>query len=635
MAKSSIDIVISTILKKTGIDAARAALSNLATKTKDFAKAAGSNLTNIKSGFEMFASAATKALQLVSKAFKFETMAVQFKTLLGNLSDAKAHLKDLQDLGDTPPFSLEQFAAASRTLIVMTQGALGFKDSLKMVGDVAAATGQSIETISHEIGRAFAFIRDGQSLSRALMPLINLGVITPQVAKKLQDLQAAGASSVTMWREVESALGRFSGAMAETEKTAEGLIGAIGAQKDDILREFGAALLDVTKGGLQFLLEKMKELRESGAITEWAKKARDAIYTVIGAFKGLSDETTRTKTFSALKDVLIGGFEDAANGAGRILLKAAQAVGKLISQAISDFNPFSENSQWKKEVKVAKEMGIEGIGQWDWSHDDKKGIEKVRAEIARRERAAAAKEVGIGENSDGGESRFMRGINALKKLGQEAQKEREKMVHLEEGDAAKSIRPKTEQDERDKINAALAAADEKRKVEAARKAAEAEEKSRIAAEEKLHQQRIENIKKEVAARENEASAKERAISAAQTEFDRAFAMYRDPEQAAAQIAEERDYSSDYKQLQKDASRYGGKWRIDELSRLMAAGDTAGQAAKLEEWRKSSRLTPEVEAMVRAAAADKTRTTAEDELRQINANTKGLSQKLDELLKMKG
>ena len=68
---------------------------------------------------------------------------------------------------------------------------------------------------------------------------------------------------------------------------------------------------------------------------------------------------------------------------------------------------------------------------------------------------------------------------------------------------------------------------------------------------------------------------------------------------------------------------------------MATGDTQGQAAKLEEWRKSSRFTPEVEAMVRAAAADKTRTTAEDELRQINANTKGLSQKLDELLKMKG
>lgn len=160
-------------------------------------------------------------------------------------------------------------------------------------------------------------------------------------------------------------------------------------------------------------------------------------------------------------------------------------------------------------------------------------------------------------------------------------------------------------------------------------------RERIKVEQELHKLKVDNLKDEIDKQKSAADSQKSVASAAQTEFDRAFAMYRSPEQAATQIAEERDYAADYKQLQKDASRYGGKWRIDELSRLMAAGDTAGQAATLEEWRKSSRFTPEVEAMVRAAAADKTRTTAEDELRQINANTKGLSQKLDELLKMKG
>ena len=160
-------------------------------------------------------------------------------------------------------------------------------------------------------------------------------------------------------------------------------------------------------------------------------------------------------------------------------------------------------------------------------------------------------------------------------------------------------------------------------------------RERIKAEQELHKLKVDNLKDEIDKQKSAADSQKSVVSAAQTEFDRAFAMYRSPDKAAAQIAEERDYAADYKQLQKDASRYGGKWRIDELSRLMADGDTAGQAATLEEWRKSSRFTPEVEAMVRAAAADKTRTTAEDELRQINANTKGLSQKLDELLKMKG
>ena len=160
-------------------------------------------------------------------------------------------------------------------------------------------------------------------------------------------------------------------------------------------------------------------------------------------------------------------------------------------------------------------------------------------------------------------------------------------------------------------------------------------RERIKAEQELHKLKVDNLKDEIDKQKSAADSQKSVASAAQTEFDRAFAMYRDPEHAAAQIAEERDYAADYKQLQRDASRYGGKWRIDELSRLMAAGDTQGQAAKLEEWRKSSRFTPEVEAMVRAAAADKTRTTAEDELRKLNKTTEETKTMLENLLTMKG
>ena len=201
-------------------------------------------------------------------------------------------------------------------------------------------------------------------------------------------------------------------------------------------------------------------------------------------------------------------------------------------------------------------------------------------------------------------------VEAEEKRKEEAKKAAEKI--------AEEQNKKTEEQKRDEL-----------------KQIEEIKRERIKAEQELHKLKVDNLKDEIDKQKSAADSQKSVASAAQTEFDRAFAMYRSPEQAAAQIAEERDYAADYKQLQKDASRYGGKWRIDELSRLMAAGDTQGQASMLEEWRKSSRFTPEVEAMVRAAAADKTRTTAEDELRQINANTKGLSQKLDELLKMKG
>ena len=192
------------------------------------------------------------------------------------------------------------------------------------------------------------------------------------------------------------------------------------------------------------------------------------------------------------------------------------------------------------------------------------------------------------------------------------------------------------------------------------KAAQDAAKERERLDRELHQKRMDALREEIA-KQRELAAPLRAVAtAAQSEFDRAFAMYRDPEKARAQIAEERDYAADLKQLHKDASRYGGKWRIDELSQLMSAGDTQGVSDRLESWRKSSRFTPEVEAMVRASAAERTKTTAEDELRKLNeqtknletalreeskngtakldaiaTNTAGLASKLDQLLQVKG
>ncbi len=167
------------------------------------------------------------------------------------------------------------------------------------------------------------------------------------------------------------------------------------------------------------------------------------------------------------------------------------------------------------------------------------------------------------------------------------------------------------------------------------KAAQDAARERERLDRELHQRRMADLREEIAGQANAAAPLRAAANAAQGEFERAFAMYRDPERAAAEIGEERSYARDLDRLHRDAARYGGSWRIDELSRLMAAGDTQGQADALGEWRRSRRFTPEVEAMVRASAAERAKTTAEDELRRIEANTAGLAEKLDELLTMKG
>ncbi|MCR5839883.1 MAG: hypothetical protein K6G94_09665 [Kiritimatiellae bacterium] len=150
----------------------------------------------------------------------------------------------------------------------------------------------------------------------------------------------------------------------------------------------------------------------------------------------------------------------------------------------------------------------------------------------------------------------------------------------------------------------------------------------------LHKKRMDDLRAEIAAQKTAAASLKATSVAAQSEFDRAFAMFRDPTRAAAEIGEEKAYANDLDRLHRTAARYGGKWRIDELSALMAAGDTQGVQSRLESWRKSRSFSPEVEAMVRASASERTKTTVEDELRKIEGNTAGLADKLDELLNMK-
>jgi hypothetical protein len=107
------------------------------------------------------------------------------------------------------------------------------------------------------------------------------------------------------------------------------------------------------------------------------------------------------------------------------------------------------------------------------------------------------------------------------------------------------------------------------------KAAAEAAKERERLDREAHKKRMDDIRAEIAAATGKGNILKATAANAQNEFDRAFAMYRDPTHAASVINEEKDYRNDLNRLHRDASRYGGKWRIDELSRLMAAGDSQG------------------------------------------------------------
>lgn len=348
-----------------------------------FAKSVFANATNIRSSIQMVASTVRSALGNMRKAFAFEKMTVQFKTLIGSMDEARAHMAMLQRMGDTPPFSLEEFAAASRSMMVMSDGALGFERSLNIVGDAAAATGQPLETLAHAVGRAYAVIRDGQPISRATMELKNMGVITPATADKLDKMQQAGADNIAIWNELEAALGKFHGAMEETEGTADGLMGAISSQWDNTVRSFGGAFMDVAKEGLGALLAKLRELNENGVIEDWGGKVARAAGKAVEILKQAAGLFGKVKAaYDWIKDQAeIGG--GAVGGAiGYLMGGGRDLKGMLVAARDSGFDSIEEQIS-RREDAVKREEEIRDKAQSKRIAVQEGSVRKEAAERAK------------------------------------------------------------------------------------------------------------------------------------------------------------------------------------------------------------------------------------------------------------
>ena len=575
-------------------DATGNAVKSALSRLKSFAVSVGSNLQNIRAAFGMMQTAARNAVSFMQKAFAFEKMAVQFKTLIGNMDEAKAHMRMLQEMGDTPPFSLEEFAAASRSLMVMTDGALGYKRSLELVGDAAAATGQPIQSLAHEIGRAYAIIRDGQPLTRATMGLRNMGAITPAVAAKLDELQKSGASNIEIWNALTAELGRFKGAMAETEKTGDGLVGAIKSQWDDSLRTFGAALMETAKDGLQFLLDKMRTLNEDGTNDSWAahvvdalrkvKETAETVGTVVGAiwkYTGLSDAYHVAKgTIDSSLYTVTRGIAGMVEGEGFV-----DAWGNALKEGGAVFEKEAARGHF---IGGMADKGWLGSGM-KWAADDNR-----RDDEYERERDERIRESG------------------------RARRRRQK-----EEDAAMEAEKKKEEEERIQKQLAEAqakadakAAEEKAKAEAeaAKKAAEEEEKTRLALEREIAKERERLWRADLKAQEAEyrraqaaeADARSRLAEAAAKE-SQAWGWYRDRDSWTAQLREERAEAEAREQYEKDFEKLKDRYR---------------------DWRTSDRLSDDEELIRRVALAREEKAAAEEYAKQTAEATQACADALE-------
>ena len=211
----------------------------------------------------------------VEQSRKMEDLTAQFQTLTGSADAAKMMMEDLADFTSRTPFQLEGVAKSARTLLAFGTSVDDVKPLLGDLGDVAAATGASLEEISLVFGQVRA---EGKLTGERWRQLAErgivlddlfakkLGVSTKQVRKEI----SKGSVSFDMFREAFEKLndkgGKAEGGMARLAGTLSGKLSTLNDNIDLFAGRVGSKFAPALKIAVDALNELLTPLEKKSAV---------------------------------------------------------------------------------------------------------------------------------------------------------------------------------------------------------------------------------------------------------------------------------------------------------------------------------------------------------------------------------
>ena len=300
-----------------------------------------------------------------------------------------------------------------------------------------------------------------------------MGLITPEVAAKLNEMQKAGSSNIEIWNTLEGSLKKYDGAMKETESTVNGAIGALGSAWDDAIRSFGEQTNDALAGPLNDLAQWIHELDDDGVFESWGESVANVLGTIYDAAK---------KALSALKalsDHLKKGMKDEA--------PKQQFDEKASWELLSEekINPYNTKRTYKDiNGQIVEKYDVNERLERRWLREKAK-LERQAAEKKRKEEQMAAAKKKQDEE---------KALKDAEKAQKEAEKDRLR-AHENFMDEYELMEKNAQYEAQEAIDA-KAEAEEKAKAEyekALRKKAKEEEK----AAKKTHEQKMKLLNKEI------------------------------------------------------------------------------------------------------------------------------------------
>lgn len=276
-------------------------------KIKDFAltplKTVEQKLFSIKTligGLIAGATANKFVKQPVQMYADYEDLVTQFGVLLGSKDAAQKRIDELTTFAGQTPFTRDEIYQASRVLQTYTQGALATPDAtggLRMIGDIAAATGSEYTQVAGYMGRLYNEVkRGGESMGEPLAYLREMGALSAEQEKKIKEIATGSGTIETKWAEIAKQFSSTDGMMLEMSNQMNNLmLGVKSFFKNNVFMKLGAGISESLKPFLIDFRTWRSENKE--LIAGWASDiqnfAKEVSGKVLDVFRKIGTRASR------------------------------------------------------------------------------------------------------------------------------------------------------------------------------------------------------------------------------------------------------------------------------------------------------------------------------------------------------
>jgi len=335
-------------------------------------------------------------------AADMQTTKVRFATMMGNASQAKSMLSDIDKFAAKTPFQFDDLANGAANLMAFGVGAGDVMNTLQHLGDVASGTPATLDQIVNVFGKVQA---KGKASMEEMNRLMEAGVPILDVLAKQFGVTKAEVIKMTSggqvgFKDFEKAMfsmsdkgGMFFNMMDKQSKT---LGGAISTLKDNFAklgREIGKVLLPLMQAVVGIVL---KVVQGWNGLSDRFKKVVVILGTMAVAFgvalksmmlvlkitKAISIAQAAQNVIVAVGQALMGNWKAVA-AAAAVALTVGVGMSAILSK--QDDQLASQEKQENKNIKAVEKKldAVKGV-----TDEEKKQVELLKKqEDAMKSRA--------------------------------------------------------------------------------------------------------------------------------------------------------------------------------------------------------------------------------------------------------